>query len=82
MSVMIWNLCLRNIGKALRRSLSAFVLMFVLGAKKTTNVLVVLLYCLSVACKESEKIKKIIEGKDIVKIITIPKKLVNIVIKG
>lgn len=31
---------------------------------------------------ESEKIKKIIEGKDIVKIITIPKKLVNIVIKG
>ena len=32
--------------------------------------------------KELENVKKYIEGKEIVKIITVPKKLVNIVIKG
>ena len=31
--------------------------------------------------KENEKIKELIEGKEIVKIICVPKKLVNIVVK-
>ena len=32
-------------------------------------------------CMETEKVKKLIEGKTIVKVITVPGKLVNIVVK-
>jgi len=32
--------------------------------------------------KELDNVKKYIEGKEIIKIVTVPKKLVNIVIRG